>query len=105
MSESAHFARAGERHEVAPLRYWWSAGRHAPARGFTNCARLGDTYESTASTKLLRPASADKPGRRVAFARSNKMSGVISSTVLQPVYTMVLSNSLRITLIALAAPA
>src|SRR5665647_829739 len=72
MSESAHFARAGERHEVAPLRYWWSAGRHAPARGFTNCARLGDTYESTASTKLLRPASADKPGRRVAFARSEQ---------------------------------
>lgn len=35
----------------------------------------------------------------------NRISGVISSTVLQPQYTIVVSSSFLITLIALAAPA
>jgi hypothetical protein len=45
------------------------------------------------------------PAAELTARGPNKMSGVISSTVLQPQYTMVLSSSLRSMEIALAAPA
>ncbi len=46
-----------------------------------------------------------KPVAELAARGPKRMSGVISSTVLQPQYTMVLSSSLRSSEIALAAPA